>query len=98
MPLYEVKQAGWLTNARGHGAHYEPTTDGRKKPTTIELTPEQAEYLLRSEQVAELGAGEGGTLAVEQAGRPLDMPAVQTPEEVDTKVSAKTGTKGRLLT
>ena len=57
MPKYTVLAEGWLTNARGHGAHYAPAAEG-EEPVTIEMSEGQAEYLISSGQIASREGGD----------------------------------------
>lgn len=95
MKTYEVLREGWLTNGRGHGAHYVPAAKG-KKPVTITMTEEQARYLVEGGQLGVLDDAPG-TGEVAQVARAVDLPHVQTPDNVETKVAPKGTTKARQI-
>lgn len=72
MPKYAVLAEGWLTNARGHGAHYVPAAEG-ERPVTIEMGETQAEYLLASGQIGPIPGETKGHPADAETGKPLDL-------------------------
>lgn len=74
MPKYAVLAEGWLTNARGHGAHYVPAGEG-EEPVTIEMGEVQAEYLLGTGQIGPIPGETKGYPADAETGKALDLTA-----------------------
>lgn len=96
MKTYEVLREGWLTNAQGHGRMYVPAAKGRK-PVTIEMTDDQASYLLASGQIGNPGTSSEETAEVETVLPSADLPYVGVPQDVDTKLAPKGTPKARRI-
>ena len=96
MKTYTVLAEGWLTNARGHGAHYVPAAEG-EKPVTIELLPAQAEYLIASGQIGDPDAPKAepapATVPGETPGHPADAVTGEALALTDAERDRLSGTR-----